>query len=138
MKTRPTRGAPRPRGKSAVPKLAPKLASLTDLRAWIHANAPPPVDRGFWSIRAVDDAILWWYALGEAEGLRDNSLREMAHFLIAGSEPLGLADASQYLRENWDELIEGGATPAIAYEIIEDDLREHFAERDAPPHDDED
>jgi hypothetical protein len=112
--------------KAKKPLLNP-LRTLLDLRHWIRRNARHH-DGKPWTPKRVNDALLWWHALQEAEtgGWSELRNKDIANTLLTGLKPLALSDVQEALDDAWVNSLEPGEEPDIYRINIEAQLKEHF------------
>ena len=113
--------------KAKKPLLNP-LRTLLDLRHWIRRNARHH-DGKPRTPKRVNDALLWWHAMQEAEtgGWSELRNKDIANTLLTGLKPLALSDVQEALDETWAEHVGTEQDPDVEHRIqIEASLKEHF------------
>ena len=102
------------------------LRTVGDLRRWIQANVDldrnDPLNPKPWTTGRLNRAILWWFALEEADSMADLSRKDIASLLLHGQRALTLRDVQALL----NELHESDDDSDPAAQQLEANLRAHF------------
>lgn len=137
-----TKTAKRPKRESkprrtTKPAAINPLRTLDDLRTWLCEHWGPihasDIKQANVSPELVDQELLWFHAMCEAEGFSDLRMKDIAHLLIDGVPKLTLADLNTRLDDLWQDHTDETAdlkalkVNAEAYrKEVEGMLREHF------------
>ena len=98
------------------------MRTYAELVEWIRKNVPLE-DTGSDSPEA---AALWWVAYHQAQQVFECGIKDCAHMLLGGVNPINEEDVTQELEQRWEYAEEEGQTPEETKAELEQEFRSWF------------